>query len=84
MNQFITRAVIEKVSTRLTVDSLKERAHRGDRKTFDRVYNNAFRFAYRSVLTGLNIFSLLLFGCPAAQTPNRYRAIHINSLKQCE
>lgn len=35
MNQLITLAVSEKVSTLLTVDYLKERAQRGDRKTFD-------------------------------------------------
>jgi len=34
MNQFITLAVTEKVSTLLTVDHLKERAKQGDRKTF--------------------------------------------------
>lgn len=34
MNQFITLAVTEKVSTLLTVEHLKERAKRGDRKTF--------------------------------------------------
>lgn len=35
MNQFITLAVSEKVSTLMTVDYLKERARRGDRKTFE-------------------------------------------------
>ncbi|MEX0648960.1 MAG: toxin-antitoxin system HicB family antitoxin [Balneolaceae bacterium] len=35
MNQFITLAVSEKVSTLLTIDYLKKRAQRGDRKTFD-------------------------------------------------
>jgi len=35
MNQLITLAVSEKVSTLLTVDYLKERAQRGDLKTFD-------------------------------------------------
>jgi len=35
MNQLITLAVSEKVSTLLTVDYLKERAQRGDPKTFD-------------------------------------------------
>ena len=35
MNQLITLAVSEKVSTLLTVDYLKERARRGDRKTFE-------------------------------------------------
>ncbi len=35
MNQFITLAVSEKVSSLLTVDYLKERAKRGDRKTFE-------------------------------------------------
>jgi len=35
MNQFITLAVSEKVTTLLTVDYLKERAQKGDRKAFD-------------------------------------------------
>ncbi|MEX2601488.1 MAG: toxin-antitoxin system HicB family antitoxin [Balneolaceae bacterium] len=35
MNQFITLAISEKVSTLLTVDYLKERAQRGNRKTFE-------------------------------------------------
>ena len=35
MNQLITLAVSEKVSTLLTVDYLKERSQRGDRKTFN-------------------------------------------------
>ncbi len=35
MNQFITLAVSEKVSSLLTVDYLKERAKRADRKTFE-------------------------------------------------
>lgn len=35
MNQFITLAVSEKVSSLLTVDYLNERAKRGDRKTFE-------------------------------------------------
>jgi predicted transcriptional regulator len=35
MNQLITLAVSEKVSTLLTVDYLKERAQKGDRKTFE-------------------------------------------------
>ncbi|MCC5914614.1 MAG: toxin-antitoxin system HicB family antitoxin [Balneolaceae bacterium] len=35
MNQLITLAISEKVSTLLTVDYLKERAQRGDRKSFD-------------------------------------------------
>lgn len=35
MNQLITLAISEKVSILLTVDYLKERARRGDRKTFD-------------------------------------------------
>lgn len=35
MNQFITLAVSEKVSTLMTVDYLKERARKGDSKTFD-------------------------------------------------
>ncbi len=34
MNQFITLAVTEKVSTLLTVDHLKEKAKRGDQKMF--------------------------------------------------
>ena len=37
MNQLITLAVSEKVSTLLTVDYLKERAQKGDRKTFDQL-----------------------------------------------
>lgn len=37
MNQLITLAVSEKVSTLLTVDYLKERAQRGDRKTFEKL-----------------------------------------------
>lgn len=36
MNQLITLAVSEKISTLLTVDYLKERAQKGDPKTFDR------------------------------------------------
>ncbi len=35
MNQLITLAVSEKVSTLLTVDYLKQRAQKGDRKTFN-------------------------------------------------
>jgi predicted transcriptional regulator len=35
MNQFITLAISEKVSTLLTVDYLKERAKYGDRKNFE-------------------------------------------------
>ena len=35
INQLITLAVSEKVSTLLTVDYLKRRAQKGDRKTFD-------------------------------------------------
>jgi len=35
MNQFVTLAVNEKVSSLMTVDYLKERAKKGDRKTFD-------------------------------------------------
>jgi len=35
MNQLITLAVSEKVSTLLTVDYLKERAQKGDRRTFE-------------------------------------------------
>lgn len=37
MNQFITLAVTEKVSTLLTVDYLNERAQRGDRKVFGKL-----------------------------------------------
>jgi predicted DNA-binding ribbon-helix-helix protein len=37
MNQLITLAVSEKISTLLTVDYLKERAQKGDPKTFDRL-----------------------------------------------
>lgn len=37
MNQFITLAVSEKVSTLLTVDYLKERSLRGDRKAFEKL-----------------------------------------------
>jgi predicted DNA-binding protein len=37
MNQFITLAVSEKVSTLLTVDYLKERSQRGDRKAFEKL-----------------------------------------------
>lgn len=40
MNQLITLAVSEKVTTLLTVDYLKERAQRGDRKTFEELLNN--------------------------------------------
>ena len=35
MNQFITLAVSEKVSSLLTVDYMKERAKRADQKTFE-------------------------------------------------
>jgi hypothetical protein len=35
MNQLITLAVSEKISSLLAVDYLKERAQRSDRKTFD-------------------------------------------------
>jgi predicted transcriptional regulator len=35
MNQFITLAVSEKVSSLLTVDYLKERAKKGDQNTFE-------------------------------------------------
>ena len=35
MNQLITLAVSEKVSTLLTLDYLKERAQKGDHKTFN-------------------------------------------------
>jgi predicted transcriptional regulator len=35
MNQFITLAVSEKVTTLLTVDYLKERAQKGDLKSFE-------------------------------------------------
>ncbi len=37
MNQFITLAVSEKMSALLTVDYLKERAQRGDRKAFEEI-----------------------------------------------
>ena len=37
MNQFITLAVSEKVSTLMTVDYLKKRAQKGDRKTFEKL-----------------------------------------------
>ena len=37
MNQFITLAVSEKVSTLLTVDYLKERSQRGDSKAFEKL-----------------------------------------------
>ena len=40
MNQFITLAVTEKVSTLLTVDYLKERAKRGGREKFEAVLEN--------------------------------------------
>jgi len=35
MNQFVTLAVNEKVSSMMTVDYLKERAKKRDRKTFE-------------------------------------------------
>ena len=37
MNQFITTAVAEKIATLKTIDSLKERGARGNRKAFERV-----------------------------------------------
>lgn len=37
MNQFITLAVSEKMSALLTVDYLKERAEKGNRKTFEKI-----------------------------------------------
>ena len=37
MNQFITLAVSEKVSTLMTVDYLKERGRRGDRETYKKL-----------------------------------------------
>jgi predicted transcriptional regulator len=37
MNQFITLAVSEKMSALLTVDYLKERAERGNRKAFEEI-----------------------------------------------
>ena len=40
MNQFITLAVTEKVSTLMTVDYLKERAKRGGREKFEAVLEN--------------------------------------------
>ena len=37
MNQFITLAVSEKVSTLMTVDYLKERGRRGDREIYKKL-----------------------------------------------
>ena len=37
MNQFITLAVSEKMSALLTLDYLKERADKGDRKAFENI-----------------------------------------------
>lgn len=37
MNQFITLAITEKVSTLLTVDYLEKRAQRGDQKAFEKL-----------------------------------------------
>ena len=37
MNQFITTAVAEKIATLKTIDSLKERGARGNRKAFEKV-----------------------------------------------
>lgn len=37
MNQFISLAVSEKLSALLTVDYLKERAKKGDRKSFEEI-----------------------------------------------
>ena len=39
MNQFITLAVSEKVSTLMTIDYLEKRAQKGDRKTFEKLLN---------------------------------------------
>lgn len=40
MNQFITLALTEKMSALVTVDYLKERAGRGDRRKFDAILAN--------------------------------------------
>lgn len=40
MNQFITLAVTEKISALMTVEYLKSRARRGDRKKFEAVLEN--------------------------------------------
>ena len=40
MNQFITLAVTEKMSALMTVEYLKSRARRGDRKKFEAVLEN--------------------------------------------
>ena len=40
MNQFITLAVTEKMSALMTVEYLKNRAGRGDRKKFEAVLEN--------------------------------------------
>lgn len=40
MNQFITLAVSEKMSALLTVDYLKERAERGNRKAFEEILSD--------------------------------------------
>lgn len=37
MNQFITLAISEKMSALLTVDYLKERAEKGNRKAFEEI-----------------------------------------------
>lgn len=37
MNQFITLAVSEKMSALLTVDYLKHRAEKGDKKAFEKI-----------------------------------------------
>ena len=37
INQLVTTALAEKLAALMTVDYLQERAHRGDRKAFDRV-----------------------------------------------
>lgn len=39
MNQLITLAVSEKMSALLTVDYLKERAEKADRKSFENIMN---------------------------------------------
>lgn len=40
MNQFITLAVSEKMSALLTLDYLKERAEKGNRKAFENIMKN--------------------------------------------
>ena len=43
INQFITLAVAEKVATLLTIETLKERARRGDRAEFERILDEIAR-----------------------------------------